>query len=1168
MKNRKGFTLIEILIVIGIITVLATAVVVVLNPAKRFEDARDKQREIHLQTILSAVGQKRAIEGRDCDNMPDGVDEETSMPIFKTIGTTPENAYYDLFSCLVPIYLDNPLYDPEEGSEADTKYQIWRNPYSKRVTVLYVKGEKKIVAGPKDYWILGAPTVVTTEPVDEEYITHTSARAGGEVTSDGGAPIWERGVIWGTGVICDTETGLTILNDRIVVGSGLGAFEGEIIGLTHDTEYCARTYARNDIEAGYGIQVTFKTLDAAPGVQTLDATDVTPDQATLQGQVTSLGPPGVASIYRYFKWAEARKEDYNEGTANKTPESLGGLGEFSHTLYDLETGKDYSFQACAENSYGERCGKIKEFYTEPSKPLITTKEAFNIGAYEATSGGIITNNGGKEVIARGICFAKGITPAYPQDCLSDEDLVGNQFEITMSGLSPGTKYWVFAFAKNEIGEGFGETLEFTTFKVAPILNETKIGAVDHHSADLGGNIFADGGAAILEHGVCWAIGATPVLPHNCLIWNGGQEGVFTYKLKNFLAGTTYNVRAFARNEKGIGYGPLADFTTVSPAQVPKFASTEVAEITQTTAKFKGIIQNHGGAQIISYGFCWSKVDTMPTPEAPPDENEGGCQNLGSVSIGVSKDGIDFDLTFTAQGLSMGTRYYARAFAQNSQGYGYGWPKEFTTKYPDPPSVVTHQVDPATIIGRTAWAGGEITGDGGDPETIGGICYSSFSGPTYPARTGDPECTIDRQGKGIFTSQMTGLIANYTYYYRAYAHNTHPDAPAYGAEYSFVAGSEPGVACSTNDECKSDYCVDGVCCKSTCEGNCNRCNVGGSLGICTDVASDCTGNCDYCDSGNCSANAALCAGNCDTCLGSGTAYNCAADVSLCDTAGNCEQCSGSGTAFNCGPKDADCTGNCDVCSGTGLGPYNCAANATLCTGNCDVCSGSGTAFSCAAKATLCTGNCAVCSGSGTAFSCAADNTKCSNTWSSCYCSGSGTIFNCRSCGVCKNCSNHRCSVDEYTNWGAGFYGCARGTGNNMQRCYDGDCKRCSDGGGKMLPWAGTCSYCTSWQSADRLMCWRVKTTQYNLSCTNVCGSFGGCVPQNWDDTTTCQVCQGFFPTTTSCSPNWSLSNRPRRAWVCFFACWWQCQGRHSEYADNQSCSAEGSGSTYRLCICRF
>ena len=54
-KAKKGFTLVELLIVIGVIAVLAAFAFVALNPLARFQDARNAQRWTDVNTILSAV---------------------------------------------------------------------------------------------------------------------------------------------------------------------------------------------------------------------------------------------------------------------------------------------------------------------------------------------------------------------------------------------------------------------------------------------------------------------------------------------------------------------------------------------------------------------------------------------------------------------------------------------------------------------------------------------------------------------------------------------------------------------------------------------------------------------------------------------------------------------------------------------------------------------------------------------------------------------------------------------------------------------------------------------------------------------------------------------------------------------------------------------------------
>ncbi len=107
LKNKKrGFTLIEILVVIGIVAILAAIVLIAINPARQFAQARNTQRTSNVNAILNAIGQ----------NIADNKGTFTCTPIASFSGTPTEvrkTGGLDLRPCLVPTYLPELPVDPD-----------------------------------------------------------------------------------------------------------------------------------------------------------------------------------------------------------------------------------------------------------------------------------------------------------------------------------------------------------------------------------------------------------------------------------------------------------------------------------------------------------------------------------------------------------------------------------------------------------------------------------------------------------------------------------------------------------------------------------------------------------------------------------------------------------------------------------------------------------------------------------------------------------------------------------------------------------------------------------------------------------------------------------------------------------------------------------------------
>ncbi len=144
-KLSRGFTLIEILLVIGLIAILAAIVIIAINPARQFAQARNTQRFSDVNAILNAVHQNMI------DNRGSWDDSDCAGDIPTTTATKmgTGGGDYDIYGCLVDLYLPAMPYDPVDGSFTssstyDTGYEIIASYPGGRITISAPSSELEV----------------------------------------------------------------------------------------------------------------------------------------------------------------------------------------------------------------------------------------------------------------------------------------------------------------------------------------------------------------------------------------------------------------------------------------------------------------------------------------------------------------------------------------------------------------------------------------------------------------------------------------------------------------------------------------------------------------------------------------------------------------------------------------------------------------------------------------------------------------------------------------------------------------------------------------------------------------------------------------------------------------------------------------------------------------
>jgi thiol-disulfide isomerase/thioredoxin len=107
------------------------------------------------------------------------------------------------------------------------------------------------------------------------------------------------------------------------------------------------------------------------------------------------------------------------------------------------------------------CTKSEQAQLTNSVPAVESHNISNITATGASGGGYVSRDGGSAVTARGMCWSTAQQPKI-SDSKSVDGAGTGSFTSNITGLNPGTTYYVRAYATNSTGTSYGSQSSFVT----------------------------------------------------------------------------------------------------------------------------------------------------------------------------------------------------------------------------------------------------------------------------------------------------------------------------------------------------------------------------------------------------------------------------------------------------------------------------------------------------------------------------------------------------------------------------------------------------------------------------------------------------------------------------------------------------------------------------------
>jgi uncharacterized protein (TIGR02145 family) len=398
------------------------------------------------------------------------------------------------------------------------------------------------------------PTVSTSAVSS---VTASAAVSGGNVTADGNAAVTARGVVWSTtqNPTVDSNSGITSN------GSGTGSFESSISGLTGSTTYYVRAYATNSVGTAYGSQQSFTTplWDRDTETTVVDVTNPATGRVWMdrnlgasRAATSSSDDQAYGDLYQWGRAADGHQKRTSPTTTTLSSGDQPGHGSFIISSGDWRSPRNDNLWQGVNGinnpcPVGYRLPTVAEWNAE----LGSWSSSNTSGAFASP---LKLPSAGFRDFSTASLRNVGFDGLYWSGSVSGTDAERMHFHGGFVGMDSNVR--AFGYSVRCLNNEAVQTS-------LPTVSTTAVSSVTASAAVSGGNVTADGNAAVTARGVVWSTTQNPTVDSNSGITsNGSGTGSFESSISGLTGSTTYYVRAYATNSVGTAYGSQLSFTTL------------------------------------------------------------------------------------------------------------------------------------------------------------------------------------------------------------------------------------------------------------------------------------------------------------------------------------------------------------------------------------------------------------------------------------------------------------------------------------------------------------------------------------------------------------------------------------------------------------------------------